>query len=321
MAVASREQLKQYALRALGAPVLEINVDEDQLEDRLDEALEYWRTYHYDGTEQIYMKHQIRASEMTLTTAVGENFVLAEVVTGSTSGARAEVVRETTRMSTGTLLLVKKVVGTFVAGETITGSASGQTAVLGTVPVTLREYDLKYINIPDLVYGVTKILSIGQASSSKNIFDLQYQLRLNDLYDLTSTSIIYYKTVMGHLALLDLELNGHQLFRFNRRQNRLYLDLNWESDVILGDYIIIQGYRALDPAEFTKVWNEAWLKHYVTALFKRQWATNIKKFSGIQLPGGVTLDGDKLYDEAVGEVKELEDSLQNKSAPLEFFLG
>jgi len=321
MAVASREQLKQYALRALGAPVLEINVDEDQLQDRLDEALEYWRQYHYDGTEQIYMKHQIRASEMTLTTSVGQNFVLAEVVIGSTSGARAEVVRETTRMSTGTLLLVKKVVGTFVAGETITGSASGQTAILGTTPVTLREYDLKYIDIPDLVYGVTKILSIGQASSSKNIFDLQYQLRLNDLYDLTSTSLIYYKTVMSHLALLDFELNGHQLFRFNRRQNRLFLDLNWESDVILGDYIIVQGYRALDPDQFTKVWNEAWLKHYVTALFKKQWATNIKKFSGIQLPGGVTLDGDKLYDEATGEIKELEDELQNKSAPLEFYMG
>jgi hypothetical protein len=130
MAVSTRDGLKQYALRALGAPVLEINVDEDQLEDRLDEALEYWRQYHPDGTEQIYMKHQIRASEMTLTTSVAENFVLAEVVTGGTSGATAEVVRETTRFSTGTLLLVKKVVGTFVAGETITGSASGTTAVL-----------------------------------------------------------------------------------------------------------------------------------------------------------------------------------------------
>jgi hypothetical protein len=321
MAVNSRETLKQYALRALGAPVLEINVDEDQLEDRLDEALEYWRQYHPDGTEQIYMKQLIRASEMTLTTASAENFVLAELVTGGTSGATAEVVRETSRVSAGTLLLVKKVVGTFVAGETITGAASGQTAVLGTTPVTLREYDLKYIDIPDLVYGVTKILSIGQASSSKNIFDLQYQLRLNDLYDLTSTSIIYYKTVMGQLALLDHELNGHQLFRFNRRMSRLYLDLNWESDVILGDYIIVQAYRALDPAQFSKVWNEAWLKHYITALFKKQWATNIKKFSGIQLPGGVTLDGDKLYDEATSEIKELEDELMSKSAPLDFFIG
>lgn len=321
MAVNSRESLKEYALRALGAPVLEINVDEDQLEDRLDEALEYWRQYHYDGTEQIYMKQQIRASEINLTTSVAQNFVLAERVTGSTSGATAEVVRETTRVSTGTLLLVKKVVGTFVAGETITGSASGVTAVLGTTPFILREYDLKYIEIPDLVYGVTKVLSIGMASSSKNIFDLQYQLRLNDLYDLTSTSIIYYKTVMGHLALLDFELNGHQLFRFNRRTNRLYLDLNWETDVAFGDYIIVQAYRALDPAQFTKVWNEPWLKHYITALFKKQWATNLKKFSGIQLPGGVTLDGDKLYDEATSEVKELEDELMNKSAPLDFFIG
>lgn len=318
MAVASREGLKQYALRALGAPVLEINVDEDQLEDRLDEALEYWREYHYDGIEQIYMKHQIRASEITLSTAVATNFQLAEKITGATSGATAEVCKETTRLSTGTLLLVKDVVGTFTAGETIT-SPSGATATLSSI--TLREYDTKYIEVPDLVYGVTKILAIGQASSSKNIFDLQYQLRLNDLYDLTSTSIIYYKTVMGHLAMLDFELNGHTSFRFNRRTNRIYLDINWQTDIPLGDYVIIQGYRALDPAQFTKVWNTSWLKHYVTALFKKQWATNIKKFSGIQLPGGVTLDGDKLYDEASAEIKELEDSLQNKSAPLDFFIG
>jgi len=318
MAVASREQLKQYALRALGAPVVEINVDEDQLEDRIDEALEHWRKYHYDGIEQIYMKAAIRASEITLTTPVASNFQLSEVITGATSGATAIVVKETNRSSSGTLLLVKNIVGAFNANETINGSA-GNTAIVSSV--TKREYDNKYIEVSDLVYGVTKVLSIGQASSSKNIFDLQYQLRLNDLYDLTSTSIIYYKTVMSHLALLDFELNGHTSFRFNRRTNRVYLDINWETDIPLGDYVIVQGYRALDPNEFTKVWNEAWLKHYVTALFKKQWATNIKKFSGIQLPGGVTLDGDKLYDEAVTEVKELEETLQNKSAPLDFFLG
>lgn len=317
MAVSTRDGLKQYCLRALGAPVLEINVDDDQLEDRLDEALDYWRLYHYEGIEQIYMKHQIRASEITLSTADAGNFSLADTITGQTSGATAEVCRETSRESSGTLLLVKNVVGTFTAGETISNGT--QTAVLSSI--TLREYDNKYIEIPDLVYGVTKVLSIGMASSSKNIFDLQYQLRLNDLYDLTSTSIIYYKTVMGHLALLDLELNGHTSFRFNRTQNRLYLDINWAQDIPLGDYIIIQGYRALDPTTWSKVWNEPWLKHYVTALFKKQWATNLKKFQGIQLPGGVTLDGDKLYDEATGEIKELEDELQSKSAPLDFFLG
>jgi len=319
MAVSSREGLKQYCLRDLGAPVLEINVDDDQLEDRIDEALDYWRLYHYEGIEQIYMKHPIRASEIVLTTSVAGNYQLAEKVVGATSGAKAEVVRESSRMSSGTLLLVKNIEGTFQAGEAIVGQNSNITAT--TVSITPREYDNRYIEIPDYVWGVTKILSIGQVSASKNMFDLQYQLRLNDLYDLTSTSLIYYKTVMAHLALLDLELNGHQPFRFNRLSNRLYLDANWKTDFILGDYIIVQGYRAMDPTAFTKVWNEPWLKHYTTALFKRQWGTNLKKFSGLQLPGGVTLDGDKLYAEAIDEIEKLEDDLRNKSAPLDMFIG
>jgi len=318
MAVSTRDGLKQYALRALGAPVLEINVDDDQLEDRLDEALDYWKIYHYEGIEQIYLKQQIRASEITLSASVAGTFNLAEKITGATSGATAEVCQESSRTSSGTLLLVKNIVGTFTAGETINGSA-GHNATLSSI--IIREYDNRYIEIPDYVWGVTQIISAGQASSSKNIFDLQYQLRLNDLYDLTSTSLIYYKTVMSHLALLDLELNGHQRFRFNRLNGRLYLDANWATDFILGDYIIVQSYRAMDPTTWSKVYNEQWLKHYVTALFKKQWATNIKKFSGIQLPGGVTLDGDKLYDEATTEIKDLEDELQNKSAPLDFFLG
>ncbi len=321
MAVATREQLKQYALRALGAPVLEINVDESQLEDRLDEALDYWNLYHYEGVEQMYMKHRIRASTLNLQSNNGTTFVIAERIVGASSGATAEVISESGSMPTNGKIFVKNVVGTFTAGETINGS-SGHTGVLAASnPVTLGEYDLKYITTPDYVYGVTQVLNIGQASSSKNIFDLQYQLRLNDLYDLTSTSIVYYKTVMSHLAMLDLELNGHPLYRFNRMQNRMYLDVNWATDVIIGDYILIQGYRAVNPTEFSKVFGEPWLKHYVTALFKRQWAVNIKKFSGLQLPGGVTLDGDKLYQEATKEIDDLETELRTKSAPLDFFMG
>lgn len=245
MPVTSKEQLKEYCLRALGAPVLEINVDEDQLEDRIEEALEYWRQYHPDGVEKVYLKHQVTAQNITN----------------------------------------------------------------------------KYIEFPDLVYGITRVIPYNQGSSSKNLFDLQYQLRLNDLYDLTSTSLIYYKTVMSHLALLDLELNGQTLFRFNRRQNRLYLDINWESDIVENEFIVVEAYRALDPVEYSKVWNESWLKHYVTALFKKQWAVNIKKFQGLQLPGGVTLDGNGLYDEATKEIDDLENDLMTKSAPLDFFLG
>lgn len=314
----TRQSLKEYCLRDLGAPVLEINVDDDQLEDRIDQALDYWRLYHYDGIEKLYMKQQIRASEMTLTSNNAEDFALGETITGDTSGATAIVTIETTRKSEGNFLLVKKVTGTFEEGETITGSASHT----GTVDsVILREYDNRYVEIADWVYGVTRVIPFANASSSKNLFDLQYQLRLNDLYDLTSTSVIYFKTVMSHLAMLDLELNGYPLYRFNRMQGRLYLDVNWDTDIPLGDFIVVEAYRALDPTTWSKIWNEQWLKRYVTAQFKRQWGTNLKKFSGIQLPGGVTLDGDKLYSEAMEEIAQLEDELMRKSAPLDFFLG
>ena len=245
MAVASREALKQYALRALGAPVLEINVDEDQLEDRLDEAIEYWHQYHSEGVERVYLKHE----------------------------------------------------------------------------VTQDDIDNKYVPVNDLVYGITRVIPISQTQSSKNLFDIQYQLRLHDLYDLTSTSIIYYQNVMNHIALLDMQLNGPQMFRFNRLQNALYIDFNWQQDVAVGNMIVFEAYRILDPQVYTRVYNEPWLKHYVTALFKRQWAINIKKFSGIQLPGGVTMDGNALYDEAINEIKDLEEELRTKSAPLDFFLG
>lgn len=318
MATTSKEGLKQYALRALGHPVVEINVDDDQLEDRLGEALEYWRVYHPEGIEKLYMKFQITASVATLTTSVATNFMLGERVTSS-SGGTAQVAREVGRESSGTTLLLRNVVGTFAGGDTITGTVSNTAALLDNL--ALGSYDKKYMEVPDLVYGITRVLPFSQQSSSKNMFDLQYQLRLNDLYDLTSTSIIYYKSVMSHLALLDLELNGHPMFRFNRRQNKLFLDINWETDLSLGDWVVVECYRALDPTQHSRVWDESWLKHYTTALFKKQWATNIKKFQGIQLPGGVILDGNSLYDEATGEIRELEDSLQNKSAPLEFFLG
>jgi hypothetical protein len=246
MAVATRQQLKEYCLRELGAPVLEINVDDDQLEDRIDEALEHWREYHYDGIEKIYMKHQVTAQDITN----------------------------------------------------------------------------RYIPVNDLVYGVTRVFPIiSSTTTSKSIFDLQYQLRLNDLYDLTSTSIIYYKTVMNHLALLDNVLNGSVMYRFNRIQNRLHIDIDWGTEVQEGQFVLVEAYRVLDPNEFGKVWNNTWLKHYTSALFKRQWGTNLKKFNGLQLPGGVTVDGDGMYREATEEIEKLKDELQNKSAPLEFFLG
>jgi hypothetical protein len=318
----SRETLKQYALRALGAPVLEINVDDDQIEDRIDEALEVFRLYHYDGIEKVYLKHQITPSKLTIVGSNAKSFV--GTITGSTSKARTSLVPIEYTTTFVNIIYVCRTFGTFVAGETITDS-EGHTATVASGDFFIAgDTDNGWVPVPDAVYGVSRVLPIFQGtSSSRSIFDLQYQLRLNDLYDLSSTSLIYYTTVMQHLSTLDLLLNGKPIYRFNRLQNKLFLDLDWKnnSKVQVGDFIVVECYRALDPIEFTKVWNEIWLKHYVTALFKKQWAVNIKKFSGLQLPGGVTLDGDKLYDEAMTEIKDLEDEIQNKSAPLDFFLG
>ena len=246
MSLNTRQDLINYCFRALGAPVVEINVDMDQVEDRVDEAIEYFRLYHYDGIEKVYLKHQI----------------------------------------------------------------------------TQQDIDSTYITMPDYIYGVTRVFPVASGTStSKSIFDLQYQLRLNDLYDLTSTSVIYYSQVMSHLSLLDLTLNGHPLYRFNRLGSKLYIDTVWKDKMQVGNYILVECYRALDPNDSPKLYNDGWLKHYTTALIKKQWAVNVKKFQGLQLPGGVSIDGDGLYREATEEIKDLEDEMMNKSAPLDWYMG
>jgi hypothetical protein len=323
-ALASREDLKQYALRNLGAPVLEINVDDDQLEDRIDEALAMYSLYHWDGIEKIWMKHKLTGSGLKLTTPVASQWIKGTVITGETSGATALINDpfDASTIQVGDIQNPKLAdTSIFLPGETITGA--GLSAVLESTSDYFIPGDFytKSIPVSPLVYGVTQILPLAGTSSSKNMFDIQYQLRLNDLYDLTATSIIYYKTVMNHLDLLDFTLNGKIQFRFNRMQQQIWLDMNWEQNVNIGDWIVAECYAILDPNVWTAMWNDGWLKLYTTALFKRQWATNLKKFSGLQLPGGVTLDGDKLYAEAIQEIKDLEDDLRNKSAPLEFIMG
>lgn len=322
MPISSRQDLKEYALRTLGAPVVEINVDDDQLEDRIDEALEYWNIYHYDGIEKMYLKHRLTASILKITTNNGNLFEQGVEVTGALSGAKGRVAtRIMNEPVDPTIIPIRGIEGDFIAGETVTGANVEAIVSLDEDFLTLGDFDKKYIQLPDAVFGVSRILPFSATSVSASMFDIQYQLRLHDLYDLTSTSLIYYKMVMGHLSMLDMELNAKPSIEFNRMQGRVYPKINWDTSVKPGDYMIIECYRALDPANFSKVWNETWLKRYVIALFKRQWAYNIKKFSGIQLPGGVILNGQALYDEAIGEIDRLEQELIEKQAPLSFFLG
>jgi hypothetical protein len=317
----TREDFKEYILRNLGSPVVDINIDEQQIEDRIDEALEYFRLYHYDGIEEMYLKHRLTSSVFTLQQPIAEQFDIGQEIIGLESGATAYPARPSNAKSEGNTLYVYKIKGEFIPGEQIVIKEQPNLVVANIVSIELGDTDNRFITLPDHVYGVIKVLPISATSTSQSLFDVQYQLRLHDLFDLTSVSIIYYKQTMQHLSLLDFELNRKPSIQFNRMTNKLYPNINWTSDTRPGDLLVIKCYRAVDPEEFSKVWNDPWLKQYATALVKRNWATNIKKYSGIQLPGGVTLNGQALYDEAMNEIRELQDELINKQAPLNFFIG
>ena len=311
----TRAEFKNYCLRKLGHPVIQINLDDDQIDDRIDEALQFFHDYHWDGVEKLYMKHQI----------------------------------------------------------------------------TQADIDRKWIYCPDAVIFVTGVLPFDESSSSVNMFDLRYQLRLHDLYDFTSVSYVSYEITMQHLRTLNLLFSGTPQMRFNRKQNKLFLDDSWQ-DFKPGQYMVIECYRKLEPdsinltgtitgdttantitgygtifdqelvendmisingetlqvrvinspteivltapisanasgvtvtkAGVSDVWNDRMLKNYATALIKKQWGENMKKFGGIQMPGGVTLNGKEIWDEATEEIKAIEEDMFNfNSLPSEIFTG
>jgi len=312
----TRSQFKDYCLRRLGWPVIEINVDDDQVEDRIDDALQFFHDYHFDGCQKIFMKHKI----------------------------------------------------------------------------TQQDIDRGWIYCPDAVLFVTQVMPFDNSSSSVNMFDLRYQLRLHDLYDFTSVSYVSYEITMQHITTLNMLFSGYPQFRFNRHLNKLYLDIDWSRDVLLGEYIVLECYRKLDPDTFqatgtanvsnssvvvtgtntvfsrdviigeevtfgtetkrvvsiasdtslnvdsvfassandvsitqsgiSDVWNDRFLKQYATAKIKYQWGSNLSKFAGIQMPGGVTLDGPRIMQEALEEINKIEEEMQSYNVlPNEIFIG
>ena len=314
--ISTREQFKEYCLRRLGHPVLQINVDEDQIEDRIDDALSFFNDYHFEGCEKLYMKHRI----------------------------------------------------------------------------TQQDIDRGWIYCPDAVIFVVKVMSFDNSNSSINMFDLRYQLRLHDLYDFTSVSYVSYEITMQHITTLNMLFSGYPQHRFNRVQNKVFLDIDWSRDVKVGEYVVIECYRKMDPDSFTiagtanisatsntvvgvntvfsrdlvmgdevtfgsetkrivsitddttlnvdstftsttsgvtvvksglsDVWENRFLKKYATALIKKQWGENLKKFGGIQMPGGVTLNGKEIWDEAVEEIAKMEEEIISTNVlPGDMFIG
>ena len=241
----SRQELADYCLRALGAPVVEINIDDDQLGDRIDEAFQFYREYHSDATIRRYRKHQVTATDVTN----------------------------------------------------------------------------EYIDIPETFIHISRVLPF-QVTGGAGDFNVEYQIMLNDIYDLRGpNSVLHYAMSQQHLALVDTLFDGKdQTLRFNRHMNRLFIEPRWGTDIKAGEFIIIEGYETVDPATFTDVYNDIFLKKYLTALIKRQWGTNLKKFGGLQLPGGVEINGQQIYDEANEEIKEIEEQMQSRyeMPPLDF---
>ena len=246
----SRATLIDYARRRLGEPVIELNVDEDQVEDRVDEALQYYQEFHSDATTRTYLKHQVTATD--------------------------------------------------VSNE--------------------------YIPINSNILFISKLFPLTSSfNNSRNFFDIKYQMMLNDIADLMNFAgdLAYFEQMQQYLSLLDMKLNGHPQVHFSRRQNRLYIFGDFaDKDIKEGDFLVAEVYTIIDPNTHTSVYNDMFVKEYTTALIKQQWGTNLIKFEGMQLPGGVILNGRQIYDDATGEIETLRQRVRDEhELPPDFFVG
>jgi hypothetical protein len=273
----SRQGLIDYCLRRLGAPVLEINVDDDQIDDLVDDALQHFQERHFDGVERMYLKYKI---------------------------TQEDIDRGRGRNSNG-------------VGVTTTTATSNVTGV-GTVTYNFYEPS-NYIQVPDSVIGIEKIFKFDTSALSGGLFSIKYQLFLNDLYYFNSVELLQYAMVKTYLEDIDFLLTTDKQLRFNKRQNRLYLDIDWASQKA-DQYIVIDCYRILDPNTFTNVYNDSFLKKYLTALIKKQWGQNLIKFRGVKLPGGVELNGREIYEDAEKELSDIKQrmSMEYELPPYDF---
>ena len=266
----SKATLKSYCLIALGFGVIDINVSDDQVDDRLDEALQYFAQYHYDGIEKMYLKHQITAEDKT------------------------RALSNTT--TTGTDPVDNSITASFSEGN-------------------------NFIPMPEAVVSVLNVFPFDDVATN-NMFDIRYQLRLNDLYDFSSTSVIHYQQTMQHLDFLSHILVGEKPVRFNQHQNRLYIDMDWTNDIEADEFIIIECYRKIDPTSYSDVFDDIYLKRYATELIKRQWGANLSKFNGVAMLGGVTMNGGEIYQQAQEQLERLEEQIQlSFETPIDYMVG
>ena len=312
----TRQKLIYYCLRALGHPVIEINVDDDQLEDRVDEAIQYYQEYHGDAVCRNLRKHKVTNSSLTVASSAG--FSAGQTITGGTSGAKAVIA--SIPNSTTIRYDNVNVTGTAFTAETITSDDSTSTTVSA---VTKGDIELGYIEVPNSanILSINNVFNVSNTHTT-SIFSVDYQIHLNDIFDLSAAhgGIVNYEMTKQYLSLIDRNINGmYEMIEWSRHKNRV----SFHSDTLsklLNQFVILDGYEAINPETYTDVYNDAFLKKYTTALFKRQWGLNLIKFEGVVLPGGVTLNGRQIFDDAKEEIQQLEETMQLKHEmpPLDF---
>lgn len=315
----TRQQLIDYALRKLGAPVIQIEVDEEQIDDRVDEAIQFYQDFHFDGTERIYMNHQITGSMIQVSSTA--NFIEGENVVGQTSGLtfRIEKIQSSSIFVTKITTLNGMQSDAFIAGETLIGQTSNATCTFTSK--IKGDIENRYVSCSDLVTGVVRVIPFFGAVNARNyMFDPKYQLIVSQFNNLAYTNMVYYQQIMQYISVLDSTLRPDQSIRFNQKVGRIYIDMNW-IDAEIGDYIVFEVYRVLDPETNVKMYNDRMLKKLVTAKIKYQWAMNIQKYDSIQLVGGVTINASTIFEQAVAEIEsaesEIRDSYEEK--PIGFF--
>ena len=356
----TRQELIDYCLRQLGEPVLEVNVDEDQIDDLVDDALQYFQERHMDGVERMFLKHQVQQWEIDAarTKQVGSVGIHSQSFSSETgvSTAANNIVLPNHGLATGTQIFYSVGAGVTPIGIGTTTPADivlagvGTTAFLGIgtdsvelyaiadnrneIRVAATAADAKagtaitftstgigsthfittkteytearnYIEIPEHIMGVQGIFRFDDNTISQNMFSISYQIFLNDVYNFSSVELLNYTMVKSYLETIQFLVSPDKKVRFNKRGNRLYIDMDWASQTA-GDYLVIDCYRLLDPSTYSEVYNDSFLKKYLTSLIKRQWGQNLIKFQGVQLPGGTTLNGRQLYDDANAELAALQ---------------
>ena len=284
---ATRQQLIDYCFRKLGAPVLEINVDDDQVDDLVDDAIQLFNERHFDGVERMYLKYEITQGDID-------------------RGIGADVAGESTPNSkTGVGIVTTTTTSTSIPGY-------------GTTTTTFYE-NSNFLQIPESVVGVHKIFKFDTSSISGSMFSIKYQLFLNDLYYFNSVELLQYSMTKTRLEDIDFLLTPEAQVRFNQRQDRLYMDIDWGAQEV-GNFLVLDCHRALDPETFNQVYNDYFVKLYLTALIKRQWGQNLIKFRGVKLPGGLELNGREIYDDAERDLERIKEKmmLEYELPPLDF---